>query len=218
MSEPLWASVAFAAGAGAATFLSPCALPLVPGYVGFYLSAAGGQRPGRGLAVRALAVAAGVLATLGGLAGLAVLVGRPVVRALPAAEPIVGAGLLALGLGMVTDRLPGWRVSLPERRADAVGFALFGAGYAGASAGCVLPVFLAVVLQAAALSPAAAAVVLGTYAGTVAVPLLAVTVALGAGVDVATGRLAAFGDHAETTAGLVLVAAGAGQLLVGLGV
>ncbi|MDL0139684.1 cytochrome c biogenesis protein CcdA, partial [Halobacterium salinarum] len=28
----------FAAGAGLATFLSPCALPLVPGYVGYYVT------------------------------------------------------------------------------------------------------------------------------------------------------------------------------------
>ncbi|MFC7134442.1 MULTISPECIES: cytochrome c biogenesis protein CcdA [Salinibaculum] len=216
MSEAVASHLAFAAGAGAATFLSPCALPLVPGYVGYYVSAADDGRGAGGIATRGVAAAAGVLVTLAALAGLAVLVGRPVTQSLPVVEPLVGVALVVLGALVVTGRAPDWRVALPERRADAAGFALFGAGYAGASAGCVLPVFLAVVLNAVTLPPTLGLAVVGVYAASVALPLLLVTVAVGTGLDVATGRLAAYGRSLERVAGVVLVLAGLGQVAVAL--
>ena len=214
MSDPLASHIAFAAGAGLATFLSPCALPLVPGYVGYYVSAADGDRGVAGVAVRGVAAAAGVLLALGVLAGLAVAVGGTLTRALPVVEPAVGLVLVVLGVLVVNRHGPDWRPALPARRADTAGFALFGAGYAGASAGCVLPVFLAVVVQTLSLPLPAAAAVIGVYAAGVALPLLGVTVAVGLGVDVATGRWAGYGSRLERIAGAVLVAAGLGQIAV----
>jgi len=208
--------VAFAAGAGVATFLSPCALGLVPGYVGFYASAADDERATAGVVSRGLAASVGLLATLGALAGLAVLVGRPVARALPMLEPLVGVALVALGVLVVTDRGPTVTAPLPARRADVSGFALFGAGYAGASAACVLPVFLAVVVDAVSLPLARALAVVSAYALAAALPLLAVTVALGLGVGVATGRLAALGGRIERASGVILVLAGIGQVAIAI--
>ncbi|WP_302080095.1 cytochrome c biogenesis CcdA family protein [Salinibaculum rarum] len=216
MSDALASHLVFAAGAGVATFLSPCALPLVPGYIGYYTSTANGSQRAAGVLTRGLAAAVGVLVTLGALAGLAIAVGRPVTRLLPVVEPLVGLALLLFGALVVTDRAPDWRVPLPARRADTPGFALFGVGYAGASAGCVLPVFLAVVVQTITLPTPAAAAVVAVYAGAVAVPLLAVTVAVGLGLDVATGRLTDYGTHLEQAAGVVLVVAGAGQVAVAI--
>ena len=214
MSDPLASHLAFAAGAGVATFLSPCALPLVPGYVGYYLSATDGDRGGTGVAVRGVAAAVGVLLTLGALAGLAIVVGRPLTRALPVVEPVVGVALVVLGALVVSQRGPDWRLTLPARRTNTAGFALFGAGYAGASAGCVLPVFLAVVVQTLTLPLPAAAAVVGVYAAGVAVPLLAVTVAVGFGLDIAAGRWSGVGNRLERVAGVVLVLAGLGQVVV----
>jgi cytochrome c-type biogenesis protein len=214
VSDPLASHLAFAAGAGVATFLSPCALPLVPGYVGYYVSAVDGDQPRAGIAVRGIAAALGVVLTLGALAGLAIVVGSPLTRALPVVEPAVGVALVALGGLVVSGRGPDWRLTLPARRADTPGFALFGAGYAGASAGCVLPVFLAVVVQTLTLPLPAAAAVIGVYAAGVAVPLLGVTVAVGLGVDIATGRWTGYGTRLERVAGIVLVVAGLGQIVV----
>ena len=209
----VWSALVFAVGAGVATVLSPCALPLVPGYVGYYVSATDGDHR-VGVVVRATAVAAGVLATLGGLAGLAVVAGQSLTGAVPLLEPVVGVALVALGTASVSDRVPDWHVALPARRGDTAGFALFGVGYAGAAAGCVLPVFLAVIVQALTLPPVAGAAVVVTYAASVALPLFGLTVALGIGVDVTTGQLAAYGDRVESAAGVVLLLAGVGQILV----
>jgi cytochrome c-type biogenesis protein len=212
----LLADLSFAVGAGVATFLSPCALPLVPGYVGYYLTDAGDDRPLKGVAVRGLAAGAGVFVALAALAGLAITLGRPVTQVLPLVEPVVGAVLLGLGLLVVVGHAPSLQWALPARRASVAGFALFGLGFGGAAAGCVLPVFLGLVVHSLTLSVPAAATVVAVYASAVAVPLLVVTVAVGLGVDAGTGRIARCGGVLERTAGVVLVLAGAGQIVVAL--
>ena len=208
--------VAFAAGAGVATFLSPCALPLLPGYVGYYLSHAEGGTTARGVALRGLAAGIGAFATLGVIAGLVVAVGQPVARNLAILEVIVGLALVAFGGYLLVSGSGALTVPLPERRSDTAGFVLFGVGYAGASAGCVLPVFLAVVAESLTLSAMAGLSVVATYAGVIAVGLLSATLLLGFGVDIATGRLARLGSRLDGLAGVVLVVAGLGQLVVAL--
>lgn len=214
MSDPVGSYLVFAASAGVLTFLSPCALPLVPGYVGYYAGTAGGGRRAAGVVARGAAAGVGAVVTLGALAGAAVVAGRPVSRLLPVVEPLVGVALVVVGASLVTGRGPALTVALPARRAGPLGFVLFGAGYAGASAGCVLPVFLAVVVQAVALSPPAAVAVVAAYAAGVALPLLAVTLAVGFGLDLAAGRLAGLGSRLEPAAGAVVLLAGVGQVVV----
>jgi len=216
VTDLLGGQLAFAAGAGVATFLSPCALPLVPGYVGFYAGSADEDGRTAGVLARALAAGSGLLVTLGALAALAILVGRPVARLLPLVEPFVGVALVLFGVLLLTERGPSPTVPLPARRTDTPGFALFGAGYAGASAGCVLPVFLAVVVQSVALPLPGAVAVVAVYALGAALPLLVLTVLVALGVDVATGRLAGLGGRLERVAGVVLVAAGVAQVVVAL--
>ena len=92
-----------------------------------------------------------------------------------------------------------------------LGFGVFGAVYAVAAAGCVVPLFVGVVAQALALPAAGATAVLGVYAAGVAAPLVGVTLLAGAGVD-AWRDLGAHAGTAETLAGAVMVLAGLGQL------
>jgi len=214
VSGGLAGSLAFAVGAGVATLLSPCALPLVPGYVGYYVSVTDTDHQRTGLLVRGVGVAVGIMATLVALAGGAILVGRPIVQSLSVVEPLVGVALVALGAVVLTGRGPDWTLPLPERRADVGGFALFGIGYAGAAASCTLPVFLGVVVQALTLSASAAALVVAAYAGSVAVGMLGLTLGIGLGVDATLGRLTAYGSHLKRAAGVVLIGAGVGQVVV----
>jgi cytochrome c-type biogenesis protein len=108
-SGPLLLALPVAAAAGAVTFLSPCCLPLVPGYLSFVTGmagAGGGPRPAR---------AAGGSAGLDGLApgegagasGLAVAA-RPVAPAVPVPVPpppksrvVAGTALFVLGFSVV---------------------------------------------------------------------------------------------------------------------
>lgn len=202
----LFGAVAFAASAGLATFFAPCAFPLLPGYVGFYLQQA--DRPPA--AIAGLTAAMGAVLALGGVAALVFVVGRRLTSVLPLFEPIIGGLLVVFGVFVLSGRASP-TVPLPKRPESLVGFGVFGAVYALAAAGCVVPLFLGVVAQASALPPTRGGLVLGTYAATVAVPLLGVTLLSDAGVS--TWR--SFGGYTgrvKQAAGALLVAAGVGQL------
>jgi cytochrome c-type biogenesis protein len=101
-SGPLILALPVAAAAGAVTFLSPCCLPLVPGYLSFVTGMAGASGS---QAVRAAAAQPAVAAEGGG--GPAVVVAtRPVAPAVPAAgapraRVVAGTALFVLGFSVV---------------------------------------------------------------------------------------------------------------------
>jgi cytochrome c-type biogenesis protein len=208
-----FASLAF--GAGVATFFSPCTYALLPGYVGYYLSAADDEGPVLvGAALRGLAAVAGVAVVFLSLAA-AVFVARPVVEPLiDVLAPAVGVALIGFGVAVVLGRGPTWHVQLPDRRASVLGFALFGAVYAVAAAGCVAPLFLAIVVRAFTVPPAHAVVVLGAYTAGFGVLVLGATVAIAVGRDALLEWLAGRRSTLNRVAGVALVLAGIGQLFV----
>ncbi|MFB6130067.1 MAG: hypothetical protein ABEJ28_04495 [Salinigranum sp.] len=131
----LLGSVAFAFGAGVATFFAPCAYPLLPGYVGYYASQAGpgegsagegsagegdadggtadgpaaeGGAPLGGALVRGLAASGGVIAVFGVLVGVVAALGQSAVSHVALFEPVVGAALVVLGALTLADRVPKW--------------------------------------------------------------------------------------------------------------
>jgi len=204
----LGGTLAFAAGTGVATFFAPCAFPLLPGYVGYYVS---DSTSDTAVVAAAAAAAVGAVAAIAAVAGLVLAVGQPVKAVLPVLEPVIGVGLVAFGVLVVAGRGPQLHVALPERPSSVLGFGVFGAVYAVAAAGCVVPLFVGVVVQALALPAAGATAVLGVYAAGVAAPLVGVTLLAGAGVD-AWRDLGAYSGSMETAAGAVMVLAGLGQL------
>ncbi|WP_255171629.1 cytochrome c biogenesis protein CcdA [Natrononativus amylolyticus] len=210
-------TILFALMAGVATFFSPCAYPLLPGYVGFYVSQTDAERATLGGSIsRGLVAAVGVLGTFAVLLGATFWVGHSTLSNVVVFEPIIGAVLVVFGVLVVLERAPSLTVALPKRRSSVTGFGIFGAGYALAAAGCVAPLFIGVVGRALSLPFGAGAAVLGTYVGTVAVLMLSLTVATGLGVVAGGGRLAAAGPTLERLAGGVMILAGLGQLYLAI--
>ncbi|MFD1572371.1 cytochrome c biogenesis CcdA family protein [Halorubrum laminariae] len=210
-------NVPFALAAGVATFFSPCAYPLLPGYVGFYVNSVDADRASvAGAGVRGLAAALGVLATFALLAGATVHIGYSTLSNITVFETLVGALLVTFGLLVAAGRAPAISVPLPQRRAGVLGFGVFGAGYALAGAGCVAPVFLGVVARAIALPTETALLVVGVYAGTVALLMAATTVATGVGLVSNATRVMAHADLLKRVAGVVMMIAGVGQLYLSL--
>lgn len=207
----------FAITAGVATFFSPCAYPLLPGYVGFYLNQTNADEASLGGAsARGIVAGVGVLATFGALTWATLLVGQSTLSDITLFESLVGALLVVFGALVVIGRAPSVSVPLPKRRASVLGFGVFGAGYALAGAGCVAPIFLAVTARAASLPGEMAAIVLASYAGTVAVLMVSVTVATGMGLVSNASRLTAYSGLIERIAGAVMILAGLGQLYLAL--
>ncbi|MFT4949990.1 MAG: cytochrome c-type biogenesis protein [Natronomonas sp.] len=219
--EPVSTSrLAFAFSAGAATFFAPCAFPLLPGYVAFYL----GQGTGEGEATASMparigrAAAVGVLASLGFfvvygiLAGIAAAVGARALRDIAVLEPVVGGLLIALGAGLVVGLVPDLHVLLPERRQTAGGYFTFGVVYAVAAAGCTAPVFIGLALVALGSGPTGAVLILGTYAFGMAVMMIGVTLLAALGRVGLLRRLSGQTGRVSRAAGALLVLAGVAQI------
>lgn len=211
------ATASLALGAGAATFFSPCAYALLPGYVGYYVSATSDESTDVPLAsaiARGLAASLGVAVVFALLAVLILLLGPPMKFILTALEPVVGIALIGLGFAVLTSRGPTWHAALPQRRTSTTGFVLFGAAYAVAAAGCVAPLFLAIVLRALTYPAGDALVVLGAYATGFSVLMLGATVAIAVGRNALLKRVLDRRNLLERAAGVALVLAGIGQLVI----
>ncbi|WP_248898249.1 cytochrome c biogenesis CcdA family protein [Haloplanus halobius] len=211
-SPALYGAVVFAASAGLATFFAPCAFPLLPGYVGYYIQQSESDTPG---IPSAAAAAIGSLTALGIIAGLAFALGQRLTSMLPLLEPVVGVGLVGFGLLVLFDRTPTAHVSLPQRPESVLGFGIFGAVYALAAAGCVVPLFLGVVTQAVTLSLPGGVAVLGVYAASVTAPLVGVTLLTSAGVE-SWRDLGRYAGQIQRVAAGVMIIAGIGQLYLSI--
>ncbi len=211
--------VAFAFGAGVATFFAPCAYPLLPGYVAYFLgtdddeAASVARRLGRGAVVAGLTVA-GFVVVFVALVGVALAVGTRALRNVAVLELVVGALLVVLGIAMATGRFDPSRfhVALPERRRSPWGFFLFGVVYAAAAAGCTAPVFLGIAGFALASGPVTAVAMFGAYAAGMSVLMLGVTLASALGKQALIGRLSMGSGRITRVAGVVLVIAGLVQI------
>jgi cytochrome c-type biogenesis protein len=202
-------TLVFALSAGVATFFAPCAYPLLPGYVGYYLSRE--EADLGGAVVRGGAATVGALAVLALVGWLLVSLGTRFVSNLAFFEPVVGVGLVGFGLLVLSGRAPTVHLVLPERRSSVSGFALFGGVYAVAAAGCVVPVVFGVVTQALTLPAEQAAVVVGVYAAAVSLPLLGVTLLSAVGSDALRGASQYVGSI-QRVAALVMIVAGLAQV------
>jgi cytochrome c-type biogenesis protein len=208
----------FAFSAGVATFFAPCAYPMLPGYVAFYLGD-GESTDSRGRRLRQAGTVGG-LASLGfflvyaALAGVVAAIGTRALGNIAVLEAVVGVLLVGLGVAMVTGRLSpsALHVRLPERRRSKRGYLLFGIVYAVAAAGCTAPIFVAIAGVALGSGPVGAVLVFTAYAGGMALLMVAVTVLAALGRYHIIGRLTANTGRVARAAGVLLVVAGLAQL------
>jgi cytochrome c-type biogenesis protein len=205
-----------AVAAGLVSFLSPCVLPLVPGY----LSAVAGLDPGeiegagwrRVLVPSLLFIASfSVIFILLGLTatGVGELLrdNRQLLNKI-AGVVIVAMGVLFIASMFVTRLNREWHLDSLLARAGRGGPLVAGAAFAIAWTPCVGPT-LAAILSAAALSDSAAhgGVLLAFYSAGLAIPFLLTALAFSR----ATGAFAAIKRHYSAiivTGGLILIAMG----------
>jgi cytochrome c-type biogenesis protein len=171
-------------GAGLISFLSPCVLPLVPGYI----SAVAGGLPGE---VRTSRVIGPSLAFVGSFSFIFIVLGLLGQRALrgtltgPAAQKVSGALIIVMGLLFIAAPLiPAfsreWHIDRLMQRAGRGGPVLTGAAFALAWTPCTGPTLGAIVTAAGTSSSAShGAVLLAVYCAGLAVPFLITALAFG---------------------------------------
>jgi cytochrome c-type biogenesis protein len=200
-------------GAGLISFLSPCVLPLVPGYI----SAVAGVAPAE---IRARRVLGPTLAFVASFSAIFIALGLISEQALhgsltsPTAHKVCGAIIVAMGVLFVlapfVPRLSReWHIGRLMQRAGRGGPVLTGAAFALAWTPCTGPT-LGAILTATGFSTSAAhgAFLLAVYCAGLGIPFLVTGLAFGK----ATSALAVVRRHYP-----VVIGAG-GLVLVGMGV
>jgi len=207
----------FAFSLGTATFFAPCAFPLLPGYVAYYVGESGDvpsfwTRVRRGVVV-GLLVSLGFFLVYAVLAGITVSIGTQILSGISTLELLVGGIMIVLGAGMATGRFaPSTHLPLPERRRSPAGYLLFGIVYALAAAGCTAPLFVAVASIGISGGPVGALAVFAAYAGGMSVLMVGVTLAVALGRGALVRRVSSNTGLISRVAGAVLVVAGIVQI------
>jgi cytochrome c-type biogenesis protein len=206
------AAFGFVAGIGA--FFAPCAFALFPGYISYYLTSVGTGRESAGRSlVLGLTCAAGSAVFFALAGGAIALVGGVISSYLIATKPVIALAVALLGLGLVADvRLPS--VSLPlgpvgRTLPRATGLFLYGFGYALASTGCTLPIYVSIiVLPLTSGFSGAALVTFASFASAMAVMMLLTSLLVGLARASLLRRLQASTVWIKRVSGVVLIAAG----------
>lgn len=177
--------------AGLVSCVSPCVLPVVPVYAGYVAGGAGAGWSGSSLAVPAMPSAGGAtwraIGFLLGFLGVFVLlwasigvVGFALMSTVPLLRQVTGAAIVAMGVLMIVGRNP--MLAMPARLGSvggAGGPLVLGAGVAVGWTPCIGPTLGAILgLAASAPTVGSGLLLLLAYAAGLAVPFLAVLVAL----------------------------------------
>lgn len=218
----------FAFLAGTIAFFNPCGVAMLPAYVSYYLgrgdkrAAESGSwwRPGLGGLALGLTVSAGFF-TVFIAAGLVFsALGTAIAQYIPWAAAGFGLGLIVLGALLVFDKAPALFVPLPKlpvelgaaaagnRWKDVRTFYLYGIGYAVASVGCTIPIFLVVLLQSFAGGFLGGLLNFSAYALGMTAMMLALSLVTAYSKDVMQRYLRRLMPYVTRISGAVLIGAG----------
>jgi len=199
-------------GAGLISFLSPCVLPLVPGYI----SSVAGVAPSQFRPSRVLGPSLAFVATFSVIFIALGLLGQQALRGAltgPTALKVSGAVIVAMGvLFIVSSFVPRfsreWHLSSLTQRAGRGGPVITGAAFAVAWTPCTGPTLGAIITAAGASHSALhGAVLLAVYCAGLGVPFIITALAFGT----ATSALAVVKRHYPVvigTGGAILIAMG----------
>jgi len=220
---------------GILAFFSPCAFPLLPGYMSYVLARREEGLPGKPVPlsrsiIGGIIAAAGALA-LFSLAGLLVaLAGATVVVYIPYLTPLIAGIIVVMGLLMLfnktgwTDKIMNLLAPLTSKvqtkiqgatertrggRASYLGLLLYGAGYGVASMGCHAPVFVAIMIAGFVAGGFASALLVFIVFGVgMGLMMVTVTVLVGMAKGMVIKRMQSAMPLITRLSGLVLVVAG----------
>lgn len=187
--DPASIPIGLAFLAGLVSFLSPCVLPIVPGYIGYLsgISVAGGAEatPSRWRAVlHAILFVMGFSLVFVALGASATALGGTLRQLLPLLQRIGGVAIALFGLYLLGVFRGGWlmrerRLHLHSRPAGSAGSVLAGIAFGAGWTPCIGPVLASVLLYAGmGETVGRGMVLLGAYALGLGVPFVVAAAAL----------------------------------------
>ena len=220
---------------GVLAFFSPCAFPLLPGYMSYVLSRREESSKGKGPTL-GRSIFGGVLAALGALAlfslaGLLIgAAGSTVVSYIPYLTPVIAIIIAIMGALMLfditgwTDKITGAFVPVTSRmqsgidrasskvlggKSSNLGLFLYGAGYGVAAMGCHAAVFVAIMIAGFVAGGFASALLVFVMFGLgMGIMMVAITVLVGMAKGMVIKRMQGAMPLIKKFSGLVLLIAG----------
>ncbi|MCS7197781.1 MAG: hypothetical protein NZ930_03760 [Candidatus Bipolaricaulota bacterium] len=186
--------IGLALGAGVVAFFNPCGFALLPSYIAYYLGSRTSSSPrpegwwerlGHGLALGG-AVSAGFFTVFLALGLVISLVGTAISSYFPWVAVLLGLGVIVLGALMLAGRELVFSLPTPFLGGGGEGsrkgysfYYLYGIGYAIASCGCTLPIFMIYVVGPTLMvSPLAGVLNFIAYASGMTVMMLLLSVSM----------------------------------------
>ncbi len=206
------AGLGFLAGIGG--FFAPCAFALFPAYLSYYLTMSGEEAGVPRALGLGLVCAAGAVFFFALVGAVITLVGGAIGPYLIATKPFVALAVIGLGVVQVLDvRLPAVAVprsvALGGRVPAAAAVFVYGFGYALASTGCTLPLYVSItVLPLTSGFSGAAFVTFAAFAAAMALLMLLTTVLIGLAKQNLVRSMQRSTVWIKRMSGLVLILAG----------
>jgi len=204
---------------GLMSFFAPCAFPLLPGYISYYLGRSEGG-PTLGGSVKAGIASATGINGIFAVIGAAVAVGGAAVKSyLTYFAPGVGFVIVLLGLAMVFGKTEifenFWGIlsscsSKVGGRAGYSGLFVYGVGYGLASMGCQAPVFIALIFAGLASGGALEAfLIFLSFSIGMGCMMLTVSVIVGTAKMKLLEHMRTLTPYVNRACGIVLIVVGA---------
>jgi len=215
-----FANLSLAYSAGLLAVLAPCALPMLPSFVSYFMNNEDEESSMGSALVFGFITVAGFLTVFLGIGILPSFAINMISNRISLVTPFIGAILIILGLGhLFSDvfyNIPVIQTKAPEGTGFKA-FFLYGLGYGAASMACSFPVFVLLVLQSASAGGFVSILLMffayGLGAATVLVPL---SVALTFSREIIYQRLMAVLPHMKKINAAILILAGAYMIYYGL--
>jgi cytochrome c-type biogenesis protein len=220
---------------GVLAFFSPCAFPLLPGYMSYVLARREESSKGKGPSL-GRSIFGGVLAALGALAlfslaGLLIgAAGSAVVSYIPYLTPVIAIIIAVMGALMLfdmtgwTDKITGAFVPVTSKMQSGIdsasskvrggkssnfGLFLYGAGYGVAAMGCHAAVFVAIMIAGFVAGGFASALLVFIMFGLgMGIMMVSITVLVGMAKGMVIKRMQSAMPLIKKFSGLVLLIAG----------
>lgn len=210
------ARLAVAFTAGMLATVNPCALPMLPAYLGWFITGDDDDTPtGPAVAravVVALAVSVGFMAVFGLLGLLATAASAQVEEITPWITPVVGLALVGLGLALALGRSVRIPVPRPGGARSGRGLATmvtYGASYAVVSVSCTLGVFLIHVSTTFGEGWGVGLTQMAAFGAGFSLVLVALSVSVALARGSLTGLVRRAAPYVDRVAGVLLVVTGA---------
>lgn len=215
-----FANLSLSYSAGLLAVLAPCALPMLPSFVSYFMNKEEEKSSLMSALVFGFITVAGFLTVFLGIGILPSFAINVISSRISLVTPFIGAILIILGLGHVFSdvfyNIPTIQTKAPEGT-GVKAFYLYGLGYGAASMACSFPVFVLLVLQSASAGGFVSILLMflayGLGAATVLVPL---SVALTFSREIIYQRLMAVLPYMKKINAAILILAGAYMIYYGL--